>query len=93
MPETFIPAKDRLFIERLDDQVSETTTPGGIIQLTPQPKYRGTVVAVGSEVTEYAPGDTIVFEEFPHQILWINGRKNYSLRVEKVFGKVVVEND
>lgn len=81
----FKPLGKRVLIKRLEE---ETTTSSGIIipDNAKEKPSRGEVVAVSSEVTEIACGDTVVFGKYSGNEVTLEGTKYLVIDTDDIFG-------
>lgn len=80
---TIKPNKNRVIIR---EQEAETTTRGGIVlpEGAKERASRGTVVAIGCDVTEFQEGDTVLFNAFSGHEFKLNGDKFMAFREKDI---------
>jgi chaperonin GroES len=81
----FKPLGKRVLVKRLEE---ENTTSSGIIipDNAKEKPSRGEVVAVSSEVTELACGNSVIFGKYSGNEISLDGEKYLVLNVEDIFG-------
>lgn len=81
----FKPLGKRVLVKRLEE---ETTTSSGIIipDNAKEKPSSGEVVAVGSEVTEIACNDTVVFGKYSGNEVSLEGTKYLVIDTDDIFG-------
>lgn len=81
----FQPLGKRVLVSRLDEE--SVTSTGIIIPDNAKEKpSRGEVVAVSSEVSDVACGNTVVFAKYAGNEISLEGKKYLVLSVEDIFG-------
>lgn len=78
---TLRPNKNRVIIKEIK---AETTTRGGIVlpEGSQERASRGTVVAVGCDVTEFSEGDVVIYSHFLGNEFTLEGDKFMSFKDE-----------
>jgi chaperonin GroES len=81
----FKPLGKRVLVKRLEE---ENTTSSGIIipDNAKEKPSRGEVVAVSSEVTELACGNSVIFGKYSGNEISLDGEKYLVINVEDIFG-------
>ena len=79
------PLKKRLAVRRFE---AKEKTAGGLFipQGAKEPQVGGEVLAVGPEVTEISPGDTVIFGKYAGVEVAVEGKSVLMLKYEDILG-------